>query len=531
MIKSNLNIHNPDLSIALWENVPGLIHKAFSVNQTNIQQIKRWSDQTETKFHALGEVNKEIEKRLASMDQERHSIKESLEGHNTHLDAIAVRQDVDSNEAVACIGHVLYAFNDFIVQCGRSFGKEMDVERDIDSTPVAAVGDVPDVAASHQEGFENLHVAGRGLHDSLHVVLEGFEELRAWRQAMDADHKRTEATIESLESAASMAKQRMMAWRETLQENSHAVHALSATLSAVQGDVKALQATQVRQEDIDRTVGRTKAELNAALDHTEEYVNTVRNGVELHMTEMNTSVNDLRVWAEERIEEHSSKVAHLLESSLNPVNAYLNELRVKADSLRVDVDKLDLALPKLIIRLDQVQTAIDRAEEERCESDRRFSERLGAMDESAVAQELALAEQGTSIGKRLQDLQDYSDGHFENISAALEGTEEALRSTRESDIPKIAVDIAALEQKIGRWIHANPLPLKISEARIFAIERRLADETDARLKLESMVTSAASPALLPQLRSVSKPHSAPAGVPRFKRTTHGAPEVLPVAAA
>eukprot|EP00971_Amphidinium_carterae_P160517 3182241-Amphidinium_carterae.1 len=37
---------------------------------------------------------------------------------------------------------------------------------------------------------------------------------------------------------------------------------------------------------------------------------------------------------------------------------------------------------------------------------------------------------------------------------------------------------------VRRWVHAHPLPAKISEARLYSLETRLAQEMDARLQFE-----------------------------------------------
>merc|ERR1711933_476793 len=70
------------------------------------------------------------------------------------------------------------------------------------------------------------------------------------------------------------------------------------------------------------------------------------------------------------------------------------------------------------------------------------------------------------------------------VRSSLTGTADALESLRKGDISSLSKDIASLEQKVAKWVHAHPLPAKVSEARLYALEARLSQETDARLHLE-----------------------------------------------
>merc|ERR1711920_675315 len=70
------------------------------------------------------------------------------------------------------------------------------------------------------------------------------------------------------------------------------------------------------------------------------------------------------------------------------------------------------------------------------------------------------------------------------VRVSLEGTAETLESVRRGQVASLAKDLTSLEQKVAKWVHAHPLPAKISEARLYALEARLSQETDARLHLE-----------------------------------------------
>jgi len=44
-----------------------------------------------------------------------------------------------------------------------------------------------------------------------------------------------------------------------------------------------------------------------------------------------------------------------------------------------------------------------------------------------------------------------------------------------------------LQQQVSKWVQAHPLPAKVSEARLYSLEARLAEETNARLNIEAQI--------------------------------------------
>merc|ERR1712187_282687 len=73
------------------------------------------------------------------------------------------------------------------------------------------------------------------------------------------------------------------------------------------------------------------------------------------------------------------------------------------------------------------------------------------------------------------------------VRSSLTGTADALESLRKGDISSLSKDIASLEQKVAKWVHAHPLPAKVGEARLYSLEARLKEEMDARMELEIMI--------------------------------------------
>merc|ERR1712054_399955 len=97
----------------------------------------------------------------------------------------------------------------------------------------------------------------------------------------------------------------------------------------------------------------------------------------------------------------------------------------------------------------------------------------------------------------------------------------ALDAVQNGELSSLGTNLASLEQKAAKWVHCSQLPAKMSEARLFALESKLADEAECRLHLEeamkergpSREASAPSRGPLPALPS-SRPSTQ--GRPRSK---------------
>jgi len=91
---------------------------------------------------------------------------------------------------------------------------------------------------------------------------------------------------------------------------------------------------------------------------------------------------------------------------------------------------------------------------------------------------------------------------------------EALEALKKDELAGLSQEIVNLEQKVAKWVHAGPLPAKLSEARLYSMEVRLTEETEARLLLETKLKSKArttsgsltareQPASLPKIPAIA----------------------------
>lgn len=483
-----LKIHNIDLSPDQWENTPKVVYKAFRVNLTNMQQMKRWSDHVEARLKEIGASHQQLDSRLSASDRLVEGAQGALLDLGDRFETMSLLHDAQSGQAADCIDHIIQALAASWERLATTFGKE----------PLGSLGEeggegaLSAAAVSPSARLERLEGMGRGLAGRVDHLIAPFEELATWRQGVDVHCDSLRGTVADLASGATATRQRLLAWREALQENSRAADALSATLAIMQGDVRLLQSTQVRHEDVNRTGADVTRELEALLARTDDRLRDVKDQVDFHASHMEDTVVELRTWAGERIEEHSTKVGHLLERSLNPVSAYLNSLHVKADGLRSDVDRLDRSVPALGNRVGEVVDRLQRSEDAQKEENEAFTQRLDGLGDVADAQRRDAEAKSADFSGAVGSLRAELNKRAGDLTASLRTTAAELHEALLSELPKVASDVDALEQKVASWIHANPLPVKLGEARLYALERRLAQETDARLELELHVKAHAS---------------------------------------
>jgi len=190
---------------------------------------------------------------------------------------------------------------------------------------------------------------------------------------------------------------------------------------------------------------------------------------------------------EDRIDEHGLQVAQMVERNMNPVNAYLNTMHVKADVVRVELDALNARVPKLATQINEVAAELKRSDEAGRERTSGLSVRVDAL----VASVADLGDRGTTRHREMTESVDGLRQEFgkklTTVGESITGAAVELESLRQVEVATLARNLSTLEQKVAKWVHAHPLPAKVSEARIYSLEARLAEETDARLNIEQQV--------------------------------------------
>jgi len=176
-----------------------------------------------------------------------------------------------------------------------------------------------------------------------------------------------------------------------------------------------------------------------------------------------------------------------VERHMNPLNAYLNAMHVKTDVMRVELDKFGEQMPKLATGLDDLSSKLSSTQEANSGKASQILNDVKGLSESLAQGLKKGAGQYSDLSKLLEELEEDLGQRIKSVQRGLEDTAESLESVKRDDLNGLARELMSLDQKVAKWVHAHPLPAKISEARLYSLEARLADEMDARMFFESKV--------------------------------------------
>merc|ERR1712107_526337 len=109
------------------------------------------------------------------------------------------------------------------------------------------------------------------------------------------------------------------------------------------------------------------------------------------------------------------------------------------------------------------------------------------------------ANQGEMFTTFVRKISDELSDRINAVCSSLHDVSRNLQETKSNELQSLSRDVRSLEQKFDHWVDIFPLPAKISEARLFALEVRQEEEFNARLEIEERMKSKRSPPRLPRL--------------------------------
>lgn len=527
-----LTMINLDLDKEKWENVPGITFHSFKQVSQTLTNVKKWADASERRFRTTSEqVLPQLDDRIAQSGSAVKETQQHIKELTAELRAIAEQQGLQRDTFALCIRQLLAVTRVFFETFGRSFGVELpadpgggkpaDGPAEGRASPAMSVGndsprplqhgvgtDMPAVAesaarvsgvassvnaAQPPDELAALRDSGAGLEACVEGLGSALDRWSDWRQTQVETNEATGRAISDLQVAAERSRERLLAWREMLKESSHVVEALNAALVSTQDDVRELQQRQVRREDVEEVVGQAAAGLEEQLGEAERRVDGIAESIGDHMADVDRLMKDMSQQVDVQIEQQTGRVAQMLESHLNPINAYLNTMHVKTDTIRSELDALSKRAVDLGSSIDDVADKVGHKDEE----SRARSVEIGSRFDSL---EVAV---GEDRDRRKEQHDEHTDAHralsadlgtqLQDARASSRQLAEQLEAVKRGEVASLHRDLALLEQKVAKWVHSQPLPAKISEARLYALEARLAEEMDCRLRLEDELRSLLNP--------------------------------------
>jgi len=481
-MSSSLKIHNISLDKESWENVPGLVFKSFHVFQTNMGNIKKWSEAQEANAKQLDTHHLQTDSRIDFTDATVLETQKQLKALSIEVAALTGHQQKEAETFNACLMHLLDATDSFFTRFVRAFGAE-ETDEDERSEKAAPSWEQTD-RSSAARSAEQLHRRACGLAAQLTGVANAFDRWDHWRGMEEEKGLVTKERLEGLRVAAEGTRERLLAWRETFKESAYVVDSLGAALLATQSDVRELQSTQVRHNDVEEVVGKRTSFLEGLHKATESRVDGIADRMNTHVDDVEKMVRELQCKTDDKVEEHSNKVSDTVERHMNPLNAYLNNMHVKADLVRMELDRVCAQVPNLSSCIDSISRQLGELDDKEQNRSRVLAGRIDELVNTVAQGQQKTVKDRLELSGSIQQLSEDLCVRIGGVRTTLEGTTEALELVKNSELANLSKAHFALEQKVAKWVHAQPLPAKISEARLYALEARLADEMDSRLKLE-----------------------------------------------
>mmetsp|Transcript_128705 Transcript_128705/g.223206 ORF Transcript_128705/g.223206 Transcript_128705/m.223206 type:complete len:551 (+) Transcript_128705:96-1748(+) len=475
---SGLKIHSIPSDKESWENVPPIVHKSFHVFSTNMTSIKRWTDKTDDKLKTIIEQHQHVESRLSATDDSLRETQVRLQELSAEYHAMEAQGKKEFHTFTSCIKQLLDGTLDFFARFVTSFGADAGLE---------ALGQESAPEDGELDTLEHLQVLCSRLGVHLECIKDAFDIWGNWRSQSEEKGKTIQTWVEELHHAFESTRERLLTWREMLKESSYAVDSLSSALSATQNDVRRLQATQVRREDVEEAVDECAKELRELNSQTGERLDGVAMNLDKSTVDFEDSIKDMESRFDQLVFSRCNDLAQGVERQLNPINAYLNTMHVKADTLRVELDGVCEQLPKLMNCIDDVSTRLTVCDGEGKERSSELSGMVEDLKQGATEGREKGEADRISLTDSIQDLRHEFDDHVTDLRMGLDSAVQALESVKQEELSNVTRDLSNLEQKVARWVHATPLPAKMSEARLYSLEAKLAEEMESRLQLEETV--------------------------------------------
>jgi len=481
---SNLKLTQISLDMDAWENVPGPVYKSFHIVAQNILGIQKWANKKDENARQSAELHQQCDSRIQSLDASLRATHERLERLSTDIQRNAHDDAQISNVVAFCLGTLLRSTHTLLANFGKSFGFDLGWSAEEAAANAALAGNGDDLPV-----LRNLC---KSLDTHLQAAEESFECWSTWRSAQMQRADVMQGNLDALAAFSEQLQERLLKWHEMLKENTRVSDALGNSLASTQGAVRELQRTQVQKHDVEEVVRTSAEELESLIQQTESHMDEFAERVEERMDEVHVMLQDMRKETDSQIEVHSGRVAEMVERNLNPVNAYLNTMHVKSDTVRAELNSLNEWVPRLSKSIDGVASDLQQRDDASRQRVAAVSDRLDELTVSTTNFDEKASTKNLQLSGDLAELSRSFGAEIAGIRNDLGETAQAVEATKSTDLRLLTKELSSLEQKVAKWIHANPLPAKMSEARLFSLEARLNEETDARLHLEKNMKPARS---------------------------------------
>lgn len=463
-----------------WDGVQLNVKNAFQVVSNNTSRLQTWTqDMQDTMKQVEGDsiLQRGTLDDLIDEVEETRSNLSDLTKKFTAL-STSTRQELDSNHASTKV--LLEVFSSFFTHFVHAM-RNQDFSK---ATSPARPKAQQQSSTSERDVLNHLDDLSSKLSTEFTHLDEAFLGWDKWRASKDEKEQYLCRRLDEHQRVSDAAQERMLQWREMLKENTQTVDALNNSLAETQNDIRSIQSVQIVQEHLDDVLGKKGDEILEVFNNAEERFSDFRANLSKSMAEVETKLKVSQEAMSQQVSELGETVRNSLESGLNPVHAFLNSIHVKTNTMRADVDQLQKQVPQLQTGIEDATGESRQFEKDGIERHRQLSVRLDELTMQSSENIEKAGRERADIATANRQLRQEVGEHLEKVHQSLTINAEAVEALRQTELPRVCREFLALEEKVAKWVRTDPMPSKISEARLYSLEARLAQEMEARLLFE-----------------------------------------------
>lgn len=282
------------------------------------------------------------------------------------------------------------------------------------------------------------------------------------------------------------------------------------------------ESTKLRHEHLEEAIQNQRAVLEEKHTQLRSVVDHLTEEVGEHIRTNNGIISEVQDTSQNRLEKLASHFAEQLRNNLDPISAYLNTVQVREDEMRFDISKLEQNVPVVASALEGLRSDLRSCDEKHSSISSTLNGTVGKLSTSLSTYCEKDEETNALVRSDVKELAETMTSHVDQLRAAHRRSASALGDLQCGEVKRIADELSFLQKKVEGWIQADPLPAKVSEARLYTIELALDREIEARYVLEEQLNIAETrdPKLTEDLKATTK-HTA--ALQNCLRTLTGAP--------
>jgi len=439
------------------EQLDVVIATAFKTLMSNVNQIKKWCEKSEDNFMIIDDKIKKTQKRLENVER---SVQESTK----HSKCIVLWQNYLNQKAHERIENserfLLQAFDHLgsFTQAFRAHFGEGEMQPLERYTSISA--------ETYSETYTPTNVA---------ALDEAFARWKVVDDEIAKGNEGQETTLMELRILAERTRERLMSWRDTLSANAHLVESMSLTLVSTQREIALLKESQLTMPPIAEYVDQSREDLEKQVAASRADMLESETRMAEAIGQQEDKVNQMVSGAEALIANTKSGLVDHIVKTVNPILAQVNSLavgQVNIDERLRSAEEVKSTVPEIQGALERLEQSLQDTASHSAQARSAISGRIDDLTKQIYEEAQNTASKREIIMRKVVETGDAFSKELKEVMDALEKTHADI-SDGQSQSMRLREEVTDLDNKMTKWVESKYLPAKISEARLFSLERNL----------------------------------------------------------